>query len=182
MRRRGPSGAPRVRALQPSVRYLVAQNWRFSEEARLGDKKLTTSDIIILAAGAVMLICLFLPWLDLGFEDKNAFGQLVFPLGTFACLFGILMALQVLLTKVASMSFPERILDFTWDQIHVVLSIFAALLMVSWLIVDVGGADKKIGLWLALLAAIALVVGAVLRLQESPSTAAGPGTTPPTPF
>jgi hypothetical protein len=147
----------------------------------LGDKKLTTSDIIILAAGAVMVICLFLPWIGNG-SDENAFGTLVFPLGTFAALFGIVMAVHVLLTKIASVSFPDRILDFTWDQVHVVLSIYAVVLMVSWLLVDVGGIDKKIGLWLALLASIGLVVGAVMRLQESPSATAGPGTTPPTPF
>lgn len=147
----------------------------------MGDTKLSTSDIIILAAGAVMLIASFLAFYEFGPVSESAWGSGIWPLGWFPMLFGVAMAAHIALTKFANVNLPEKVLDFTWDQIHVVLSIGAVGLMIGFLIREDGGFDKGIGYWLLFLGSIALVIGAVLRVQESP-TAVGPGTTPPTPF
>jgi hypothetical protein len=146
----------------------------------MNNKQVTPSQIIILVAGVVMLLCLFLPWLELS-ENENAFGTFVFPFGFLACLCGIAMAVVVALKAFAGTNLPEKVWIFTWDQVHLILGVFAAVVTVSYLLVDVGGADKKIGLYLALLASIALIVGAVMMRNEAPA-AAGPGTVPPTPF
>ena len=153
----------------------------------MGDKQLSTSDIIILAAGAVMLIGSFLAFYSVGSgkfsNDTSAWGSGIFPLGWWPVLFGVLMALHVVLTKFANLKLPERILDFNWNQIHFVLAATSVLLMICFLLQKFpGGAsvDKGIGFWLLLLGSIALVVGAVMRIQESPSTA-GPSA-PPTSF
>jgi len=157
----------------------------------LGDKQLSTSDIIILAAGAVMLIASFLT-----FYEFKVFGASVsstawggdtglkmWPLAWWPVLFGVLMAVHVALTTFANVKLPEKILDFTWTQIHFVLGAVSAVLMLCFLLQKFPSVspDKGIGFWLMLLASAGLVVGAVLRMQESPS-AAGPGTTPPTSF
>lgn len=153
----------------------------------MGDKKLSTSDIIILAAGAVMLIASFLTFYETGSgkfsSTETAWGSGIFPLGWWPVLFGVLMAVHVALTKFANVNLPERILDFSWNQIHFMLGAVSAVLMICFLIQKFpSGAEvsKGIGYWLLLLGSIALVVGAVLRMQEQPS-AAGPST-PPTSF
>ncbi|HEX4821137.1 MAG TPA: hypothetical protein VFV00_13125 [Acidimicrobiales bacterium] len=147
-------------------------------------------DIITIAAGAVMLIAGFLAIFKIpsGFniqtgsvtsEGQNVFGDLAFPIATFVWLFGIVAALQIVLTTFANVKLPERVLDFTWSQIHLALAGFCAVVMVCWLITS-DLPDKGIGFWGLLLGSIALVVGAVMRLQAAPSTAGGP--TPPTTF
>jgi len=156
----------------------------------LGDKQLSTSDIIILAGGAVMLIASFLTFYEFkGFGvtvSANAWGGdsglKVWPLGWWPVLFGVLMAVHVLITKLGNVNLPEQILDFSWSQIHFVLAAVSALLMVCFLLQKFPGAspDKGLGFWGMLLASIALVVGAVMRMQEQPAT--GPGTAPPTSF
>ena len=52
--------------------------------------------------------------------------------------------------------------------------VFASLMMLAFLIQDTHPLDKGIGLFLMVLAAIALLVGAVLRMQESRSGSAPP--------
>ena len=147
-------------------------------------------DIITMAAGAVMLIAGFLAIFKFpsGFdvrsgsittESENVFGNLAFPIATFVWLFGILAGLHIVLTTFANVKLPERVLDFTWTQIHLAAAGFCALVMVCWLVTS-DLPDKGIGFWGLLLGSIALVVGAVMRLQQSPSTTGGP--TPPTTF
>ena len=66
---------------------------------------------------------------------------------------------------------PERVLGFTWTQIHLVLGFQATIMMLAFLIQSTPGLDKGIGLFLMLIAAIALLVGAVLRMQEKTNPA-----------
>jgi len=112
-------------------------------------------------------------------EGQNVFGDLAFPIITFVWLFGILAAVHVALVNFANVNLPDRVLDFTWNQIHLVLAGFCGIVMICWLITS-DLPDKGIGFWLLLLGSLALVVGAVMRLQQSSSTAGGP--TPPTAF
>ena len=156
----------------------------------MGDKQLSTSDIIILAAGAVMLVASFLTFYEVsvgGFSASSTAwggdtGLKFWPLNWWPVLFGVLMAVHVALTKFANVNLPERVLDFTWAHIHFLLAAVSALLMISFLLQKFPSEspDKGIGFWLMLLASIALVVGAVMRLQEKP-TGAGPSA-PPTSF
>jgi len=136
-------------------------------------------DIITMAAGAVMLIAGFLSYWDFGGVSENVFGDFAFPIATFVWLFGIAAGVHIALVSFANVNLPERVLDFTWAQIHLVLAGFCAIVQVFWLITS-DTPDKGIGFWLLLLGAIALVVGAVMRLQQAPSTAGG--STPPTAF
>ena len=66
---------------------------------------------------------------------------------------------------------PERILGLTWNQIHLVLGFQATIMMLAFLIQSTSPLTKGIGLYLMLIAAIGLLVGAVLRMQESPNLA-----------
>ena len=77
------------------------------------------------------------------------------------------MAAQVALVAFApEVKMPEKVLGFTWTQVHLVLGFQATIMMLAFLIQDTGGLDKGIGLYLMLIAAIGLLVGAVLRMQE----------------
>jgi hypothetical protein len=147
--------------------------------------KLSTANLIIVIGGAVMLIASFLDF----YKSKgsitvggvtfrvatsgggNAWSSHAFLIATIPALIGIVMAAQVAITAFASgVKLPEHVLGLTWNQIHLVLGFQATIMMLAFLIQDTG-LDKGIGLFLMLLAAIALLVGAVLRMQEKPAGA-----------
>jgi hypothetical protein len=147
--------------------------------------KLKTSAIVILAGAAVVLLGSFLEVLEAGDDSSNAWGDGTLPLYTLPVLLGLIMAAHVLLTTFGNANLPERVLGLGWDQIHAAAGIWAALMMLCFLIGNTGfeiagieaNPDKGAGFWLMLLGSIALAVGAVLRTQE-PATAAPPSTPP----
>lgn len=139
------------------------------------DKKPTPASIVIIVAGALMLIGSFLNFYEISFfgetDGRNAWsGDLFFPVTIIPVLCGVVMALHVVLTTFANVDLPERVLGFSWNQLHLVLGVQAVLMMLAFLLQDKGGLDIAIGFWLMLLSAIGLAVGAVLRERE-PSAA-----------
>jgi predicted MFS family arabinose efflux permease len=127
----------------------------------------TPGEITIMAAGAVMLIFSFLHFAG----DTSAWGSHLFPIATLLPLYGLVMALQIALTKFASVNLPATVLGFTWEQIHLALGIMAGLMAIGWLLTDYG--DKQIGMWFEILGGIALVVGAVMLQRERNTGAIG---------
>src|SRR5882757_1233770 len=147
--------------------------------------KLSTANIVILVAGVVMLVASFLafykistPSFDIGGQhfggsiSRNAWSSGNFLIATIPALIGIVMAAHVAIVAFApQVKLPDKVLGLTWNQVHLVLGFQATIMMLAFLIRSTGGADKGIGLFLMLLAAIALLVGAVLRMQEQPNPA-----------
>lgn len=132
----------------------------------MDNKQPTPGEWAIIAGGAVTLIGSFLKFAG----DTSAWGEGTFPIVTLIPLYGVVMALQIVLTKFANVNLPERVLGFTWEQIHLVLGIFAALMALFWI---VAAEDTKIGLFLMLLGAAAACVGAFLIQKERATGAIG---------
>lgn len=136
------------------------------------NSKLTPANIVILAAGVVMLIASFLAFYKVSFlghsQNYNAWNTDVglFGIATLPMLFGVIMAVQVALTAFANVNLPARPLGFTWNQIHLALGAQALIMMLCFLVRDNSVLDFGIGFWLMLLGSIALVVGAVMRERE----------------
>ena len=141
--------------------------------------KLGPSESVILAGGAIMLIGSFLPFYKFSFLGvskswsswSSATNLFLFPLTTLIVVFGVVMGVQVALATFApSTNLPDRLLGFTWDQIHLLLAFQVAIMMLAYLTRDKGGLDWGIGFWLMLLAAVALMVGAILRTRDPAGT------------
>jgi hypothetical protein len=145
--------------------------------------KISTANLVILVAGAVMLIASFLAFhkisvpsfevggqtLGGGTKSYNAWSTGHFFIATIPALLGVVMALHVALeTYAPQVSLPDRVLGFTWTQVHLVLALQATIMMLAFLIQNFSPLDRGIGLYLMLIAAIALLVGAVMRMQEKP--------------
>jgi hypothetical protein len=124
------------------------------------DQSPTPGEITIMAAAAVMLIFSFVSFAG----DRSAWGKGLFPVATLVPLYGLVMGLQIALTKFASVRFPASVLGFTWEQVHLALGAMAAVMAIGWMLTDYGG--KQIGMWFEILGGIALVVGAVLLQRE----------------
>ncbi len=128
--------------------------------------KLTTGEIVIVAAGAVDLVFSFFPWYTFGGNHVGAWGRTLFPLATLVPILGTLMLVQVLLDKLSVVALPPRVGDFTWEQLHLVAAVGAAVIVFCYLLVDRLGVSFGFGFYLDLLAAVALVVGAVMIRRE----------------
>jgi hypothetical protein len=120
----------------------------------------TPGEITIMAAGAVMIIFSFVSFAG----DTSSWGRGLFPIATLLPLYGLVMGLQIALTRFASLKLPEHVLGFSWEQIHLAIGTMAALMAIGWLLTDYG--NKQIGMWFEILGGIALVVGAVLLQRE----------------
>jgi hypothetical protein len=156
--------------------------------------KASPANLVILIAGVVMLIASFLDFNKyssssttvtiggqtihvggVGSVSYSAWSSHYFLIATIPVLLGVLMAAHVALDTFApTVKLPERPLGFTWTQIHLVFGAQVTLMMLAFLIRDTGPLDKGIGLFLMLLAAIALLVGAILRTREAPNPATPP--------
>jgi hypothetical protein len=153
-------------------------------------KKITASDIVILASAVVLVVASFLTWIDFGSPrlpiSQQALQQLGvdiprgtenawdhFPGFVYPLIAGVIAGVQVVMEKVRP-QMPGHVAGFSWTQIDLLLGLWALLSVIAVAFEDFGYGDKGIGLWLTLIAAAGLLVGAILRLREPARASAEP--------
>lgn len=140
----------------------------------MADQKAPTpAEIVIMAGGGVALIGSFLKFQGVEDFGSSSWASGNFPVVTLMTLFALISAVVVAL-RFAGVSLPDRVLGFSWPQIHLILGFFAALYALAFLVVKFGGADRKIGFWLVLIGCLGSLVGAFL-LQKERGTVGGGG-------
>ena len=145
--------------------------------------KISPANIVILVAGVVILIASFLAFYKLeipkqtfgnitigGSTSYNAWSTGQFLIATLPALLGAVMAAHVVLAAFSNVDFPETVLGLTWDQIHLALGFQAALMMIAFLIRSNPYSSFGIGFWLMLIAGVALLVGAIMRVRGATTT------------
>jgi hypothetical protein len=136
------------------------------------------STLMLIGGGVVLLLGTFLDWVsvDSGFGDfgANAWDTDFFGLlGIVAALIGLVIGGSVAARQFGNMTMPGLPFGFTHAQLHIVLSLFAVIITIGFVI----RGDVGIGLWLSTLASIVMIVGAVMEANETAGDA-----TPPTQF
>jgi hypothetical protein len=145
--------------------------------------KISPANIVILVAGVVILIASFLAFYKLeipkqtlgnitigGSTSYNAWSTGQFLIATLPALLGAVMAAHVVLAAFSNVDLPETVLGLTWDQIHLALGFQAALMMIAFLIRSNPYSSFGIGFWLMLVAGVALLVGAIMRVAGATAT------------
>jgi hypothetical protein len=127
--------------------------------------RLTVGEMVIIGSALVSLVFSFFPWYGDPF-DRSAWGSGLFPLATLVPILALVMLVQVLVDKLSVASLPSRIGDFTWEQIHLVAAVGAAVIVFCFLLQDRGGTDLGLGFYFNLLAAAGLVAGAFMIRGE----------------
>jgi hypothetical protein len=130
-------------------------------------QKPTTAELTIMIAGAVMLVGSFISFYSGG--HSSAWSTGFFPVATLLPLYGLIMGGEIALTKFAGVKLPDRVGSFTWEQLHLALAVFAALIAICFLIKKNPGLGG--GVIIELVAAAGLVYGAI-TLQKERNTGA----------
>jgi hypothetical protein len=138
--------------------------------------KLTPGELLIGAGAIVTLVFSFFHFytapsvsfrgVTVGGGGVSSWGSGLFPTTTLIVLFTVIMGLQVILTKVASLDLGPGLAGFTWPQVHVALGFFAVIDSLAFLVVDKGGAGVGVGLIFMLIGSVACFVGAILLTNE----------------
>ena len=138
--------------------------------------KLSPAEKIIAASGVVLLLVSFFDWFGIAGGGVTAWDNVWSAL---AVLVGIVMVLQILIARFSTAKLPT--LPVPWGQVHLILGVLALGLVILQLAigdkVEVGGItvlelERKIGVFLGLIAAAGLAYGGFLRSKE-PEVASG---------
>jgi hypothetical protein len=154
-------------------------------------KQLSVANLVMLAGSVVAFIFSFLAFYKFGDEGQSAWSGDAFAFATAVPAILALALAVVIVLELVGVDLPAEVLTFNWSQIKATWGIAAFGIMLSWLTVDSGGADKGIGFWLMMLGSIAMAAGAIMALLgkgtetvklggSSTSDAAPPPPPPPT--
>jgi hypothetical protein len=131
-----------------------------------------------MGAGVALVIGSFLAVYSGRGESINAWEAPLFPLYLIPAILGLAMAAQIAVTTLASRGVPARIMGLETTSLHRIFALYAALVMIGFLIGDPGfdfvrDPDKGAGFWIMLIAALGLVAGTYMR-ENPQSTATTP--------
>lgn len=158
--------------------------------------KLSTGDKVIGAGAIVYLIAMFLPWygVDVDFGGSYSNSGWSYFLGGILPLILIAAVVAVIAIKKFSPQTKLPELPIPWSQAILGAAGAAGVLVLLRLVIGsdkiagIGNTgfslDRKYGLFVALIGAVAVAVGAFLKYQakEDDTAGAGPGSAPPQSF
>ncbi len=155
-------------------------------------KKLTTGDWVVAVSGILLLIFSLFPWFDYQIEgvegsigDTNGWDFFLF--GLIPVFIGLASVALVAVARFTTSDLP-KVGSLSWGQVHLIMGAVAAALVLLLVLIgddenvlgiEVDG-DRQIGLFLALLAALGLVAGGLLKTRD-PADASPPGAPPAPP-
>jgi hypothetical protein len=151
--------------------------------------KLNTNDWLVGGGAIAFLISMFLPWYGLTGASNSGFDY--FLTGWIPLLLIIVAFVLTVLPKLADgVNLPDEVGPLPRLQAAMIAAVVAAVLVLLRLLItsSVEGfgvsvdLDRKFGLFIALLAAIAVAAGAFLKMQAGDEDTGSSSTAPPTPF
>jgi hypothetical protein len=130
--------------------------------------KATRGEAVIMIGGVVVIALSFAPFYTYGPRgSRNAWDAGLSPIALYPLFAGALSAGVIALRRFANAGLAVRLGSFSWEQVHVLLGLFALLITVGYFFTDdLFGGDFGFGFWGMLAGSIALFVGALLLTRE----------------
>ena len=129
--------------------------------------KATRAEAVIMLGGIVVIVLSFAPFYTVPNTSfsVNAWDSGLSPITLYPVFAGAFSAGVLALRRFANATLAVRLGSFTWEQVHLLLGLFALLIMVGYFSKD-SGADFGFGFWGMLAGSIALLSGAVMLSRE----------------
>jgi hypothetical protein len=130
--------------------------------------KLTRGEFTLLAAGVALIVGSFAPFYSFpaGITSPNAWDSILSPIALYPLFAGVASAGVIALRRFANAQLAVRLGSYTWEQVHVLLGLFALLITVGYLFSDHGNVGFGFGFWLLFGGSIALFAGALMLSRE----------------
>jgi hypothetical protein len=130
--------------------------------------KVTRAEFTILAAGLALIIGSFAPFFSYpaGLSSPNAFDAGLSPIALYPLFAGVASAGVIALRRFANAQLAVRLGSFTWEQVHVLLGLFALLIVLGYFFSDHSRVSFGFGYWLLFGGSIALFAGALMLSRE----------------
>ena len=129
--------------------------------------KLTRGEFTLLAAGVAVIVGSFAPfYTGTGGFSVKAWDSFLSPIALYPVFAGAASAGVVALRRFADAQLAIRLGSFTWEQVHVLLGLFALLISVGYFFSEKGTASFGFGFWLIFGGSIALFAGALMLSHE----------------
>jgi hypothetical protein len=128
--------------------------------------KLTRGEFTLLAAGIALVVGSFAPFYSGTGFSINAWDAGLSPITLYPVFAGVASAGVVALRRFANAQLAVRLGSYSWEQVHVLLGLFALLISVGYLFRDTGGIGLGFGFWLIFAGSIGLFVGALMLSHE----------------
>jgi len=128
--------------------------------------KATPAEVTILAAGIALIVGSFAPFYSYGGVSVNAWDPGLSPITLYPVFAGVISAGVVGLRRFANAQLAVRLGTFTWEQVHLLLGLFALVVSAGYFFTDKGGYNFGLGFWITFAGAVALFVGGVMLGRE----------------
>ncbi|MGZ4675562.1 MAG: hypothetical protein ACXVJ7_17655 [Acidimicrobiia bacterium] len=126
----------------------------------------TRAEFTILAGGVAVVIGSFAPFYSFsGIGTVKAWDTGLSPLALYPVFAGVISAGVIALRRFANAQLAVRLGSFTWEQIHLLLGLFAFLVSVGYYFGTHTGSFGW-GFWIMFGGSIALLVGGVMLSRE----------------
>src|SRR3954470_9657781 len=112
--------------------------------------KITRAEFTLLAAGVALIVGSFAPFYSApaGFSSPNAWDSGLSPIALYPLFAGVASAGVVALRRFANAQLAVRLGNYTWEQVHVLLGLFALVIAVGYFFADHRPYDLGLGFWL----------------------------------
>lgn len=137
------------------------------------DNGIKPSSIMLIGGGVLLFIATLLDWFGSGSFGYNGWETKAYGLqGIFVAAIGVIVAVGVALSTFGNVSLPDSVLSFSRNQVYLILSFAAFLIMFGLQFAT----NTDIGILLGWIAAAVMIAGAFMEEQATGSGA------PPTQF
>ena len=128
--------------------------------------KATRAEIVIMAGAVATIVGSFFAFYTAGSFSIRAWDSGLSPLTLYPVFAGVASGGVVAMRHFANATLSIRLGSFTWEQYHLLLGLFAALIMAGYFLQSKGGSSFGLGFWAMLGGSIALLVGGVMIGRE----------------
>ncbi len=127
----------------------------------------TRGETVILAGGIVTIVASFFAFYSAGSVSVTAWDSLLSPIGVYPVFAGGISAAVVALRRFAGANLNVRFGGFTWEQVHLLLGLFAVLITGGYFWSGaLPGTDFGLGFWGMFGGSIAVLVGGAIYSRE----------------
>ena len=127
----------------------------------------TRGEIVIMAGGLAVIVGSFLPFYSVAGASITAWDSGLSPIALYPVFAGIASGGVVALRRFANGQLTIRRGSYSWEQIHVLLGLFALLIAVGYFFGSKPiGWNYGLGFWLLFGGSIALLAGGVILSRE----------------